>query len=91
MKDGQTAVMGGLVDRTQEKTRTGIPGLSALPWIGGAFGSTTTSTVNSELFLFLTPHIIASDEDLERIRSAVEKKAAPDSLPANPPVVPRKP
>ena len=91
VKDGQTAVMGGLVDRTQEKTRTGIPGLSALPWIGGAFGSTTTSTVNSELFLFLTPHIIASDEDLERIRSAVEKKAAPDSLPANPPVVPRKP
>jgi general secretion pathway protein D len=90
VKDGQTAVMGGLVDRTQEKTRTGIPWLSSLPWIGGAFGSTRTSTANSELFLFLTPHIIASDDDLQRIRDAVDKKAAPDSLPANPPVVPAK-
>jgi general secretion pathway protein D len=91
VKDGQTAVMGGLVDRTQERTRSGIPGLSALPWIGGLFGSTRTSTVNSELFLFLTPHIIATDADLDRIRGAVDKKTASDSLPANPPVVPRKP
>jgi len=91
VKDGQTAVLGGLVDRTQEKTRTGIPGLSALPWIGGAFGSTRTATVNSELFVFLTPHIIASDEDLERIRGAVEKKVPADSIPGNPPLVPRKP
>lgn len=91
VKDGQTAVLGGLVDRTQEKTRSGIPLLSALPWIGGAFGSTHTATANSELFLFLTPHIIAGDEDLERIRSAVETKSPADSLPKNPPVVPRKP
>jgi len=91
VKDGQTAVLGGLVDRTQEKTRTGIPGLSALPWIGGAFGSTRTATVNSELFVFLTPHIIASDEDLERIRGAVEKKVPTDSVPGNAPLVPRKP
>jgi general secretion pathway protein D len=91
VKDGQTAVLGGLVDRTQERTRTGIPLLSDLPWIGGLFGSTRTSSVNSELFLFLTPHIIATDEDLERVRGAVDRKTAADSLPANPPVVPRKP
>ncbi|MDQ8153403.1 MAG: secretin N-terminal domain-containing protein [Gemmatimonadota bacterium] len=91
VKDGQTAVLGGLVDRTQEKTRTGIPGLSSLPWIGGAFGSTRTATANSELFLFLTPHIIANDEDLERIRGAVERKTPADAVPANPPVLPRKP
>lgn len=91
VKDGQTAVLGGLVDRTEQKTRTGIPGLSALPWIGGLFSSTTISNANSELFLFLTPHIIASDDDLERIRNAVDRKTQPDSLTTNPPVVPRKP
>jgi general secretion pathway protein D len=89
VKDGHTAVLGGLVDRQQEKTRTGIPWLSSLPWIGGAFGSTRSTTINSELFLFLTPHIVATDDDLERIRGAVEQKSArPDSAPANPPVVP---
>jgi len=91
VKDGQTAVLGGLVDRTQERSRSGIPLLIDLPWIGGLFGSTRVTTVNSELFLFLTPHIIATDEDLERVRGAVDKKSAADSLPANPPVVPRKP
>lgn len=91
VKDGQTAVLGGLVDRTQEKTRTGIPVLSALPWIGGAFGSTRTATANSELFLFLTPHIIANDEDLERIRGAVDQKSPPAAALANPSVIPRKP
>jgi len=89
VKDGHTAVLGGLVDRQQEKTRSGIPLLSALPWIGGLFGSTRSTTTNSELFLFLTPHIVASDDDLDRIRDAVEQKSArPDSASANPPVVP---
>lgn len=92
VKDGHTAVLGGLVDRQTEKTRSGIPWLSSLPWIGGLFGSTRSTTTNSELFLFLTPHIVASDDDLERIRGAVEQKSArPDSASANPPVVPRKP
>ncbi len=91
VKDGQTAVLGGLVDRQQEKTRTGIPWLSELPWIGGLFGSTKSTTTNSELFLFITPHIVATDEDAERIRDAVDQKARPDSLGGNPPVIPRKP
>ncbi len=89
VKDGQTAVLGGLVDRQTEKTRTGIPWLSGLPWIGGVFGSTRSTTTNSELFLFLTPHIVASDDDLERIKGAVERTSTrPDSASANPPVVP---
>lgn len=91
VKDGQTAVLGGLVDRTQEKTRSGIPGMSALPIIGGLFGSTRESTANSELFLFLTPYIIASDEDLERIRGAIEQQSQGDVQTKNLPVVPRKP
>jgi len=91
VKDGQTAVIGGLVDRQQEKTRSGIPWFSSLPWIGGLFGSTRETTANSELFIFLTPHIVASDEDAERIRGAVEQKARPDSLSASPAVIPRKP
>lgn len=92
VKDGQTAVLGGLVDRQTEKTRSGIPGLSALPAIGWLFGSTHNTTTNSELFLFITPHIIANDDDFDRIRGAVEQRSVrPDSAPANPPVVPRKP
>ena len=92
VRDGHTAVLGGLVDRQQEKTRSGIPWLSSLPGIGWLFGSTRTTTINSELFLFLTPHIVASDDDLERIRGAVEQKVPlPDAPTGNPAVIPRKP
>ncbi|MBX9928511.1 MAG: hypothetical protein K2X99_06305, partial [Gemmatimonadaceae bacterium] len=92
VKDGETAVLGGLVDRSAERTRTGIPWLSGLPWIGGLFGSTRATNASSELFLFVTPHIVASDEDLARIRGAVDAQSARPGVPlANPPVVPRKP
>jgi len=76
VKDGQTAVLGGLVSRQTDKVRTGIPILSRLPWIGALFGSTTDKEIVSELFLFLTPHVITSDEDAERLRDALQRQGS---------------
>jgi type II secretory pathway component GspD/PulD (secretin) len=72
VKDNETVVIGGLADRQVERTRSGIPFLSAIPFIGGLFGSTHDADTQSELYLFLTPHIIATDEDAERIRRGTE-------------------
>ena len=71
VRDGQTAVIGGLVDREDDRTRSGVPILKDLPLLGALFGSTTRSEVRSELFLFLTPHIVASDADVDRLREGV--------------------
>ncbi len=73
VRDGQTVVLGGLVDRQQDRTRSGVPLLRDLPLIGGLFGSTDRSDIRSELFLFLTPHIIATDEDADRVRDGVNQ------------------
>ncbi len=73
VRDGQTAVIGGLVDRDQSKTRSGVPILKDLPLLGGLFGTTTTSDAQSELFLFLTPHIILNDDDTDRVREGAER------------------
>ena len=72
IKNGRTAVLGGLIDRQQERTKSGIPILMEIPLLGGLFGSRHTTSSNSELFLFLTPHIIATDEDAEGVRRDVE-------------------
>jgi general secretion pathway protein D len=72
VKDNETVVIGGLADRQVERTRSGIPFLSAIPLIGGLFGSTHDADTQSELYLFLTPHIIATDEDADRIRRGTE-------------------
>ena len=73
IRDGQTTVIGGLADNTNSSDVSGIPLLSRIPLIGSwLFGRTTKSQATSELFLFLTPHIISSDEDIDRLRNSVK-------------------
>ena len=75
VRNEQTAVLGGLVDRTQETSRTGLPFLAAIPLAGRLFGSAVASRATTELFLFLTPHIIESDADVEAIRGETERRS----------------
>jgi general secretion pathway protein D len=71
-RDGQTIVIGGLMDEQEEKVRSGIPFLKDIPILGALFGSTRNNRIQSELFLFLTPHIVATDADADRIRQEIE-------------------
>jgi general secretion pathway protein D len=75
VRNGQTAVLGGLVDRTQETSRTGLPFLTAIPLAGHLFGSAVATHATTELFLFLTPHIIETDTDVDTIRGEVERQS----------------
>jgi type II secretory pathway component GspD/PulD (secretin) len=72
IRDGQTTVIGGLADNTHSSDVSGIPILSRIPLIGPLlFGSVTRNEDANELFLFLTPHIISSDEDIDKLREGV--------------------
>src|SRR5205823_14215749 len=69
IRDGQTTVIGGLAGKTRDHTVSGIPILSRTPLIGPfLFGNVTQTDVTRELFLFLTPHIISTDEDADKMR-----------------------
>jgi general secretion pathway protein D len=74
VRDGQTTVIGGLIDRQAERSRSGIPVLASIPVLGALFGTTRNTTVRSELFLFLTPHVVRTDEELDQLRDSVEHK-----------------
>jgi type II secretory pathway component GspD/PulD (secretin) len=43
--------------------------------LGGLFGTTRKVVANSELFLFLTPHVVTTDQETERLRQGVEQAA----------------
>ena len=75
VRDGQTAVLGGLISREKGRARSGIPFLSAIPFLGALFGSTKNVDNNTELFLFLTPHIVMTDEDVDRVKKELEKNS----------------
>ena len=74
VRDGQTTVIGGLIDHETQRTRSGIPFLVNIPVLGALFGTTQNTASNSELFLFLTPHVVTSDEDLEDLRHSIERR-----------------
>jgi type II secretory pathway component GspD/PulD (secretin) len=72
IRDGQTTVIGGLADNTQSNSTSGIPILSRIPGLGWLFGNKQRNRETSELFLFLTPHVIFTDTDVDKLREAVK-------------------
>jgi general secretion pathway protein D len=66
VKDGHTAILGGLADKQRDLTKSGIPLLSELPLVGGLFGSQVERVSETELYVFLTPRVIRTDEELDK-------------------------
>lgn len=64
VKDGETLVLGGLIQETETKNVTKLPFLGDLPVIGSVFRSTSTSNEKSELIIMITPRIIKDTEDV---------------------------
>jgi len=75
IKDGQTVVLGGLRDRQKDESTRGIYGLSSIPIIGGLFGHVSRQTTETELFIFLTPRVIRTDEDAAQISNPLEQRS----------------
>ncbi|HYW09371.1 MAG TPA: hypothetical protein VE913_20590, partial [Longimicrobium sp.] len=65
VKDGETAVLGGLSEAQRERSSGGIPLLSSIPFIGGIFGSKARGSRDTELFVFLTPRVVRDDAEME--------------------------
>lgn len=70
VKDGQTIVIGGLRDHQRDRSQSGVPLLSQIPILGGLFGGASRRTTETELYLFLTPRILRTDEDVDHATSA---------------------
>jgi type IV pilus assembly protein PilQ len=68
--DGETAVMGGLTQTSVTLSRSGIPILMDLPFIGGLFGVTSRTETKRDLLILITPHIVdEGDMTMEPRRS----------------------
>jgi len=65
VRDGHTAVLGGLADSQRDFTRSGIPFLSNIPLVGGLFGRQVERASDTELFVFLSPRVLRSDQDVD--------------------------
>jgi type IV pilus assembly protein PilQ len=58
VRDGGTAVIGGIYKVTADAGETRVPGLANIPIVGHLFKNKTRREENEELLIFITPRII---------------------------------
>ena len=73
-EDGQTIVIGGLMQTQTTKTRTGVPILKDLPILGYIFGQRTFTHQKTELLIAITPHVIHNREQADAITREFQDK-----------------
>jgi type IV pilus secretin PilQ/predicted competence protein len=58
VRDGETAVIGGLIQEVESEIKNGIPVLKDIPVLGGLFRFSNDTTKKRELIIFVTPRIV---------------------------------
>jgi general secretion pathway protein D len=67
IKDNQTVVIGGLVGDSTESDTYKVPLLGDIPILGWLFKTHSTSREKTNLYVFLTPHIVRTQQDARKI------------------------
>ena len=86
--DGQTIVLGGLIQDDINSTNVRVPVLGKIPLLGALFRSTTQDRTKTNLLVFLRPTILQSTENstqlsLERYQQIWELDQPKNSQPAS--------
>jgi general secretion pathway protein D len=71
---GQTMVMGGLITENKQNTSNGLPLISRVPVLGGLFGNQDLKNNRTELILFITPQVLESESDYQRVIEDLRRK-----------------
>jgi general secretion pathway protein D len=85
VQSGQTVVLGGLIQDSEERARDRIPILGEIPVVGNLFGTTSNTNIRTELIVFLTPRVIRNPQDArdvsEELRSRLRSLRQADDMP----------
>jgi type II secretion system protein D len=66
-RDGETVVIGGLIQKRDTKTENKVPVLGDLPYLGALFRYRTQDKNKVELLVIMTPHIVRTHAEAEHI------------------------
>lgn len=74
IKDKQTMVIGGMIKDDKTETVHKTPILGDIPLLGGLFRRTDTRIEKTELMVFITPHVVYTDADADRVTAEQREK-----------------
>jgi general secretion pathway protein D len=101
LKDGESSLIGGILDDSQTRSLAGIPGLAQIPILGYLFGQRTQDHAQDETVFAITPHVIRGTTVSELNQRAIDIGTAntielrrishPATPPAQAPAMPANP
>lgn len=72
VRDGETVVIGGLIETKEVQSVRRVPVLGYIPLLGWLFTSEETEVERSEIVVMLTPHILEDGELLEDAQQIID-------------------
>ncbi len=60
LREGEASVLGGILNRQDIQTWSGLPGFSSIPLLKYLFGSKDHQTTDDEIVFLLVPHVVRS-------------------------------
>ena len=72
VEDGKTIMLAGLIEDRGNDTVTGIPGFKDVPVFGALFGTTKKTRNKTELLITITPYVVSSREESDRIAGSFQ-------------------
>ncbi len=67
VEEGKTLLIAGLIEDKGDDQSVGLPGAKDIPVFGALFGSTKRVRAKTELLISITPHIVSSAADADRV------------------------
>jgi type IV pilus assembly protein PilQ len=65
LKDGETIILGGLIENKEEETVSQLPILGDIPLLGNLFKSKNYNKSKQELIIYITPHLYYGETNNE--------------------------
>jgi general secretion pathway protein D len=73
MTNGQSAMIGGLISEQQDNTKSGLPGINQIQYLGDILSTTAKNKQRSEIIMFITPKVIRNGVDMQAVSEEFRK------------------
>ncbi|HEY8992082.1 MAG TPA: secretin N-terminal domain-containing protein, partial [Luteolibacter sp.] len=70
--NNSTVILGGLITTSEKSSKSGIPLLMDIPYLGSVFSTTSKTKDRSELLIFIQPTIVGNEKELDRVQADVD-------------------
>jgi general secretion pathway protein D len=79
VKNNETVILGGIIQRTITATTNKVPILGDIPLLGNLFRSTTKDDNKTELLVFMTPRIVNNNQEASQVTRDSISQLGPDT------------